>query len=268
LPQLAHLGGGGFRAGRVGIAMRGSGSTIEHKASRRSMGVRARASTGLERASHPSSAARVPRKRADKFNERRMELAEAALTTLSQLGYSRTSLREIAENSDFSHGVLHYYFADKVDLITCCVRLYKARCATRYDRLIAQATTYATLLDGFLEVFGATLRDESRLHRLWYDLRSQALYDPAFRADVAAIDQSLQTMIWRVTTRFAELSGCSAGITAELAYAIFDGLFQHGLIKHLSGDAGAIAELQHGARLVLERLYGEPSAEGNEAKVR
>ena len=47
---------------------------------------------------------------ADKFDERRDELAESALKTLGELGYARTSLREIAQNSEFSHGVVHYYF--------------------------------------------------------------------------------------------------------------------------------------------------------------
>jgi hypothetical protein len=60
---------------------------------------------------------RANRPSVDKFGERRAELAEAALVTLSELGYARTSLREIAQNSVFSHGVLHYYFNDKIDLI-------------------------------------------------------------------------------------------------------------------------------------------------------
>src|ERR1700746_433689 len=58
----------------------------------------------------------------EKFNARRLELAEAALETLGELGYARTSLREIAQKSPFSHGVFHYYFSDKTDLICCCVR--------------------------------------------------------------------------------------------------------------------------------------------------
>ena len=68
------------------------------------------------------STARVPKARVDKFEERRAELGEAALTTLATLGYARTSLREIAQNTEFSHGVLHYYFSDKVDLIVCSVK--------------------------------------------------------------------------------------------------------------------------------------------------
>jgi hypothetical protein len=38
---------------------------------------------------------RIPRQRVDKFAERRAQLAEAALKTLSELGYARTSLREM-----------------------------------------------------------------------------------------------------------------------------------------------------------------------------
>src|ERR1700745_4427408 len=94
--------------------------------------------------------ARVPRQPVDKFAERRIELAEATLQTLSELGYARTSVRDIAQNSAFTHGVLHYYFRDKVDLILCSVRQYKARCVTRYDQVTSDARTYEDLMTGFL----------------------------------------------------------------------------------------------------------------------
>ena len=62
---------------------------------------------------------------ADKHDERRKALAASALRTLGELGYARSSLREIAQNSEFSHGVVHYYFDDKLDLIVYGVRQYK-----------------------------------------------------------------------------------------------------------------------------------------------
>jgi len=68
---------------------------------------------------------RIARRQVDKFAERRAQLAASALQTLSELGYARTSLRDIAQNSEFSHGVLHYYFNDKVDLIIESVKQYK-----------------------------------------------------------------------------------------------------------------------------------------------
>src|SRR6202165_2337501 len=107
---------------------------------------------------------RIERARVDKFSARRIELAEAALRTLSELGYARTSLREIAQNSEFTHGVLHYYFRDKVDLILCSVRQYKAQCVTRYDQVTADARTYDELMTGFLAALAQTMRDEAHMH--------------------------------------------------------------------------------------------------------
>lgn len=201
---------------------------------------------------------RISAKRVDKFNERRTELAEAAILTLAELGYARTSLREIAQNSEFSHGVLHYYFADKVDLITCCVRLYKSRCVTRYDSVIAGANDRESLTQRFLEALGETMRTEATLHRLWYDLRSQALFEPAFRADVTEIEASLEAMIWRVMSRFAVVSARPVDMPPALTYAIFDGLFQQCLLKHLAGDAGAIGQMRDNAGRILDQMFNSP----------
>lgn len=199
---------------------------------------------------------KIPPARVDKFAERRAELGEAALTTLAALGYARTSLREIAQNSEFSHGVLHYYFSDKVDLIVCSVRQYKARCVTRYDQVTAEATTVEALITGFLSALGDTLRDEAPMHRLWYDLRAQALFEAAFRADVTAIDKSLENMVWRIMSRLAELAGAPLALPSPALYALFDGLFQQCLLKHLSGDTTAIATMQADARVALTALVG------------
>ena len=176
------------------------------------------------------------------------------MQTLAELGYARTSLRDIAQNSAFTHGVLHYYFKDKVDLILCSVRQYKARCVTRYDDAIAAATTGEALLEAFLERLGDTLRDERDLHRLWYDIRAQALFEAAFRADVAEIDKSLENMIGRIVSRLAYLSGTPAPLPTPLMYAMIDGIFQQSLMKHISGDARAVERMKSDVRLLLAKL--------------
>lgn len=179
----------------------------------------------------------------EKFLARRLELAETALETLGELGYARTSLREIAQNSEFTHGVFHYYFTDKLDLICCSVRQYKTRCVTRYDQVTAESRTRDELLQGFTQKLGETLRDEAPMHRLWYDLRSQALFEDAFRKDVVEIDQSLEDMVWRIASRYAELGGTTPTAPPAVMYALLDGLFQRALLKHLSNDPEAIPDL-------------------------
>lgn len=203
---------------------------------------------------------RIARSQIDKFAQRRAELGEAALQTLAELGYARTSLREIAQNSAFSHGVLHYYFKDKLDLILCSVRQYKARCVQRYDQVTAESTTFDDLLAGFVQALGNTVRDEAPLHRLWYDLRAQSLFEEAFRADVAEIDGSLERMIWRVLSRLAELGGQRLLLPPAVAYAMLDGLFQQCLFRHLAGDKQAIPTLHKHVHAALLQLLGTPLA--------
>lgn len=192
--------------------------------------------------------------RDEKFNARRIELAEAALETLGELGFARTSLREIAQNSAFTHGVFHYYFSDKLDLICCCVRHYKAKCVTRYDEVIASAQSPDELTEGFLAKLAATLQTEASMHRLWYDMRSQAMFEPAFRKDVLEIDKSLEAMIWRVASRYAELSRRTPRSSPAALYALFDGLFQSALLRHLANDASAIPDLLAEVRRLLPTI--------------
>jgi AcrR family transcriptional regulator len=197
---------------------------------------------------------RIARRQVDKFAERRAQLAAVALQTLAEQGYARTSLRDIAQNSEFSHGVLHYYFSDKFELITYCVRQYKAECVTRYDSIVATACSAAELKHEFGAAMATTLREDATLHRLWYDLRNQSLFDEAFRSDVHQIDQSLERMIWRIVSKFADLAGTPLAVPSSVAYALFDGLFQHALIGHLAGSAGAAEDLEENVQRVLESL--------------
>ncbi|MGW4526774.1 TetR/AcrR family transcriptional regulator [Amycolatopsis sp. NPDC004378] len=197
---------------------------------------------------------RISRRQVDKFDQRRAQLAESALQTLAELGYARTSLREIAQNSDFSHGVLHYYFADKVDLLTHCVRQFEEVCVTRYDELVARAQTAEELEKDFASAMAATLRADAKMHRLWYDLRNQSLFEESFRADVLEIDRRREEMIHHVVARYADLAGGAEDVPQPVAYALLDGLFQQALLRHLAGQEDAAAELERDVPSVLARI--------------
>ncbi len=168
----------------------------------------------------------------DKIERRRVALAESALKTLGELGYARTSLREIANNSEFTHGVVHYYFRDKIDLISYCVRYYKTKCARRYDEVVETASSADELATGFLGKMTQTLVEETPMHKLWYDLRAQSMFEEQLRPDVEAIDLLLEEMIWRILTRYADLTGTTPTVDAPTAYALVDGLFEQAVVGY------------------------------------
>lgn len=168
---------------------------------------------------------------------------------------ARTSLREIAANSTFSHGVVHYYFSDKAELIIASVRRYKATCVTRYDDVIATSTTPAELVTGFATKLTETIVEDAAMHRLWYDLRTQSMFDETLRHDVLEIDATLENMVQRVLARYAELSGLTLSLPEPTAYAMLDGIFERALLRHIAEVEGTLGELHTTAVEMLPRLF-------------
>lgn len=194
----------------------------------------------------------------ERYHARRAELAQSALITLAELGYAKTSLREIAQNSQFTHGVLHYYFSDKNDLILHCVRTYKRICIAGYDEVITAAEDAEQLRRQFAAKLTESATEQTGLHRLWYDLRSQSLFDDAFRKDVASIERSLEKMVGRAVQRYAELSGSTPVFDSRTTYALVDGLFYQCVHAVSLGRRSAPRRLTAQVQELLPRLVGNP----------
>jgi len=92
------------------------------------------------------------------------------------------------------------------------------------------------------------------MHRLWYDLRNQSLFEESFRADVLEIDQRREDMIWGVVNRYASLAGLEVALSPGAAYAVLDGLFQSALLHHLAGDEDAARDLAANVVRILDTL--------------
>lgn len=89
------------------------------------------------------------------------------------------------------------------------------------------------------------------MHRLWYDLRSQSMFEANLREAVQQIDKTLEEMIWRVVTRYAELTGTEVAVSSHLAYAVLDGIFQPALLGYLCDQDGALDALDREVRQAM-----------------
>jgi hypothetical protein len=70
-------------------------------------------------------------------------------------------------------------------------------------------------------------------------------------------DRIARRQVDKFAERRAQLAAAALQTLAEpssTAYAIFDGLFQHALIKHLRGSADAARDLEENVGRVLESL--------------
>ena len=117
------------------------------------------------------------------------------------------------------------------------------RCIHRYDDVSSSPPPSSELLDGFAAKLVETLVDEAPMHRLWYDLRVESMFDDRLRDTVLRIDTAMRDMIWRIVTRYSELADRGSPMDPASAYGVLDGLFQAALLGHVTGSPVALPTL-------------------------
>lgn len=182
--------------------------------------------------------------RPERSHVRHGEVADAALAALGDVGFARSSMRAVARSTGLPEEVLHDHFHDTIELTSYCVRRYKARCVTRYDEIVSGATSHDDLASLFAESLVQTMEADAAMHRLWYDIRSQAMFEERLRPTVVDLDRQLGTMICRVVDQYAVLRGQPIRVSPTLAYAVFDGLFESMLRRLIAGDVSAGSALR------------------------
>ncbi len=180
------------------------------------------------------------RKTSHKSAEKRRELAQHAITSLSELGFARINLRDVAQRSGVSLGVIHYYFESKTDLLICCVGLYKEDFIAGLTDLIAQARKVDKLAAGVADYLADTVDRHAHFHRLWYDVRAQAQFDCAFQPAVDEVERALTEVFRALLAKLQELQiDCGEHDPLRL-YILIDGWFRHFLQRRLMNESGAI----------------------------
>ena len=130
--------------------------------------------------------ARKTKERADK----KAHIAESAIRVLKRLGYANTGLRDIASEAGTSLGTLHYYFEDKIDLIRYCIESFESQFVPYIEQLIADSQSREELVTAYANGWATAIVDDVPLRCVWFDLKSQALFDPAFCEPIASFENS------------------------------------------------------------------------------
>lgn len=188
-------------------------------------------------------------KKSSKRDLRKRELAEHTLTVLARLGYAQASLRDIADQAGISLGSIHYYFANKVELICYCTVIYKEGFMEQLGQTISTNKSRAEIAQDFIDALATAIENDSESHRLWYDMRSQAMFDNRFAFSVNEVEHSLISVFGRLVSHLQIVE-----VEAIDLYAIFDGLFRYYLQRKLMGDGSAANTFRIASSAVLERL--------------
>ena len=193
------------------------------------------------------SAARKSRKR----EEKKAQIARSAQLVLQELGYANTSLRDIASRVGLSLGSLHYYFEDRTALIIYCVTSYKRRFSEQLQEAIAGANGRGAVIEVFTEALASSIVTDASTHRLWYDIRGQALFDPAFRPAVTDVER----MLIDSTESAMKQAGGDQSVDGAFVYALIDGLFRYHLQGVITGNAYMKDRIQQDFKALLDGVF-------------
>lgn len=181
-----------------------------------------------------------------KHAQKKLELTRNAIELLARVGFAGANMRDIAKQSGVSLGVLHYYFEDKRELIASCVRLYKEEFIAALVASMSSPTTPERLIERIVKLLVRAIRDGAARHRMWYDIRAQAMYDPALDAVVREIEASM----FEVSARLLRAIGAGP-VDPGYFYVLFDALFRHALHRHVMGDKRVLPKFAAQARAFM-----------------
>ena len=185
-----------------------------------------------------------------KREEKKRQIAASAIKALQEAGYANTSLRDIAAQSDMSLGILHYYFEDRSDLIIYCVLIYKHEFVDSMTAALDGATGRNAVIEVLSGAFAVSIAKDVMTHRLWYDIRNQALFDETFRL----VATEIETMLISVVLQAFVAAGHSKPPMIDVQYALLDGVFRLLLLNQLNGTKHSPAVLKKIFETVLEQV--------------
>lgn len=111
--------------------------------------------------------------------DRRIQLLQAAMSTLAETGIGDFTLAEVARRADVSAALIVHYFGDRESLLEATFRLLVERVTTLPMRALAMARGPEQRLRAFVQAHLDPAELTSEASRAWLSLWGMALYVPA-----------------------------------------------------------------------------------------
>lgn len=195
-------------------------------------------------------------KQRDKNREqKRRALAESAITTIAQAGYANTTLRDIAASTGVSLGKIQYYFPEKEGLLLYCIDLSVNRFIGQLTEIVDAKLSPREARGAYVELFAHSIINYAHLHRLWYDIRNQAMFDSQLRHRVADVEAKFVSVCDELGRKFAlnDVRGLEI-------YLMLDGAYRYFLQQSIAGLPVTVDDIAHSVERLIGYLTGSQEA--------
>lgn len=145
----------------------------------------------------------VPRKASREV--RRQQLIDATIATLARVGFSRTTLTEVAATARLSHGLIIFHFETKEKLLTETLQFMAREYRDNWERALAEAPkTPASQMDALIRAdFTEAICAPDRL-AAWSALLAEAQSRPIYQANCADHDLAFLQVIEKLCAELTE----------------------------------------------------------------
>ncbi|MGV3550257.1 TetR family transcriptional regulator C-terminal domain-containing protein [Rhizobium sp.] len=136
---------------------------------------------------------------------RRQQLIDATIATLARVGFSRTTLTEVAATAGLSHGLIIFHFETKEKLLTETLQFMAREYRDNWVRALAEAPkTPAAQLDALIRAdFTEAICAPDRL-AAWSALWAEAQSRPIYQENCAEHDLEFLHVIERLCAELTE----------------------------------------------------------------
>lgn len=117
---------------------------------------------------------------------RKDQIIDSAIDALASVGYTKTTLDQIAETADFSRGVITYYFKSKDQLIA---EVMNRILRTQKERIMARVDSAGTPSEKMREYIGASIdhmKSDRKHYEAQVELWSNLEYKKGFNQKIYA----------------------------------------------------------------------------------
>ncbi|WP_019638915.1 TetR/AcrR family transcriptional regulator [Paenibacillus fonticola] len=177
--------------------------------------------------------------------QKRDKVVEAASKVMSEKGYEKASIKDIANEAGITPGLIHYYFRNKEEILTDLL-LASSQQYTQDMQRLQSSVPSAHLAKAALNEPKERIERQPDWYKLRFELFAMGLRNPQISDRVNALLENARTGIEDILHKVADSAGeeADSAAVAAIMLACFDGLALQKLLNPEFDIDGAYLELE------------------------
>lgn len=154
------------------------------------------------------------------------KILSSAYKCISEKGYAKASLRDIAEDAGVALSQLNYYYKNKEGLLLEVVKKLSNSCLKEIEDRLQKGYTAKEKFNSLIEYFKSMMREKQELFRVLFDLISMSFWNTSFKSLLSNLFNDVSNLINKYILESSTFKNKSEAFSKEiLARSIVGSIF-------------------------------------------